>query len=464
MGDSRAVDRADSNLPRRTPGLAQARFTLSVRRVARHLAVVALVGVCWSCARHVPTAPAPEHEWRGFALLDSYARPGQVTLRWNTSTNPPCIDLGCPPPGPRIDRVRVFQSRSGLTLGFARIHSTRQGGIDSTLVTGLDDGRAYWFQVVAYDSLDRELLRSDPVVTIPGPVLTAFFSVPVRLSGRFDWSPSGDSIAYVETPGWGRYSVVALDLRTLTTRRLTRETSGDPDLNEVLQHAAWSPRGRGIAYVYATDSPDYQWRARIWEVSLMDTSRRVLSPGPADYEPAWGGGRWLYLCRGAASPLDVQGIWRLDPDSAESLRPVGTVPGALNVLHPAVRSSDDLIACEVERLVRGRVRRSIHLLSPATGGARMLVSSDAWSDWGDDTSPSWAPDGRHVLFLSRRSGHTEVWSVDVPTGRLAQVTRSPCWPRMADARISPDGRRLAVTVWGGGPDRLVVCDLPGALP
>ena len=94
----------------------------------------------------------------------------------------------------------------------------------------------------------------------------------------------------------------------------------------------------------------------------------------------------------------------------------------------------------------------------------MLVSSDAWSDWGDDTSPSWAPDGRHVLFLSRRSGHTEVWSVDVPTGRLAQVSRSPCWPRMADARISPDSRRLAVTVWGGGPDRLVVCDLPGALP
>ena len=39
-----------------------------------------------------------------------------------------------------------------------------------------------------------------------------------------------------------------------------------------------------------------------------------------------------------------------------------------------------------------------------------------------DEVPSWFPDGRRVAFQSDRSGPLEVWTIDVESGELRQLT------------------------------------------
>ena len=42
---------------------------------------------------------------------------------------------------------------------------------------------------------------------------------------------------------------------------------------------------------------------------------------------------------------------------------------------------------------------------------------------GRNDDPSWAPDSRHLVFTSDRSGTRQLWVVDIEFGRTRQLTR-----------------------------------------
>jgi TolB protein len=69
---------------------------------------------------------------------------------------------------------------------------------------------------------------------------------------------------------------------------------------------------------------------------------------------------------------------------------------------------------------------------------RQLTSS------GRNEDPTWAPDGRHVAFISDRSGRRQIWIVDIETGRVRQLAtpgaaRLPSWSRrLGRATIVPN--------------------------
>ncbi len=65
----------------------------------------------------------------------------------------------------------------------------------------------------------------------------------------------------------------------------------------------------------------------------------------------------------------------------------------------------------------------------------------------NDTSPAWSPDGSAVLFLSTRSGTSQVWRISIGGGEAEQVTRLPV--DVSAFRPFPDGKRLvlAIDVW-----------------
>jgi acylaminoacyl-peptidase len=66
---------------------------------------------------------------------------------------------------------------------------------------------------------------------------------------------------------------------------------------------------------------------------------------------------------------------------------------------------------------------------------------------GGASSPSWAPDGRAIYFLSSRSGSAQVWRVDTAAngafGTPVQVTKLPL--DVGAYRVAPDGRTLVVS-------------------
>ncbi|MFZ5622892.1 MAG: TolB family protein, partial [Gemmatimonadota bacterium] len=53
---------------------------------------------------------------------------------------------------------------------------------------------------------------------------------------------------------------------------------------------------------------------------------------------------------------------------------------------------------------------------------------------GRNEDGTWAPDGRHVAFISDRSGRRQIWVIDLETGRVRQIAtpgaaRLPSWSR-----------------------------------
>ena len=70
--------------------------------------------------------------------------------------------------------------------------------------------------------------------------------------------------------------------------------------------------------------------------------------------------------------------------------------------------------------------------------------------WGpyDDREPTHSPDGRFVAFSSDRSGNTDIWLLELATGALRQLTRDPGDDYMP--AFSPDGREVAFVGTRGG--------------
>ncbi|MEO1574774.1 MAG: S9 family peptidase [Pseudomonadota bacterium] len=79
-------------------------------------------------------------------------------------------------------------------------------------------------------------------------------------------------------------------------------------------------------------------------------------------------------------------------------------------------------------------------MSPMDGGdARRLTTHAA-----NDTSPAWSPDGRYVLFLSKRGDSTQVWRLPIDGGEAQAVTDLPL--DVATFRMAPTGDRLVVSL------------------
>jgi TolB protein len=55
---------------------------------------------------------------------------------------------------------------------------------------------------------------------------------------------------------------------------------------------------------------------------------------------------------------------------------------------------------------------------------------------GRNEDPSWAPDSRHVVFTSTKSGTRQLWIVDTETGASRQLTFGP------EARLAAWSPRL----------------------
>lgn len=105
-------------------------------------------------------------------------------------------------------------------------------------------------------------------------------------------------------------------------------------------------------------------------------------------------------------------------------------------------------------------------IAPATGDAppRRLTSGHGEDEEFPDYYPAWSPDGELVAFSSGRGGETHIWVVPAAGGEPQRVTQTPLGviPSDTSVRWSPDGRQLAcVGAVEGGDTEVFVVPLGG---
>ena len=125
-------------------------------------------------------------------------------------------------------------------------------------------------------------------------------------------------------------------------------------------------------------------------------------------------------------PFSVEDLVRLKRVSEPALSPDGR-----SVVY-SVRETD-------MEANRGRVDLWSLDLTAENAQPRRLTS-----DPENDSSPQWSTDGRHLYFLSARSGSSQVWRLSSSGGEAEQVTDLPL--DVASFRLAPNGQRLAVTL------------------
>jgi dipeptidyl aminopeptidase/acylaminoacyl peptidase len=86
-------------------------------------------------------------------------------------------------------------------------------------------------------------------------------------------------------------------------------------------------------------------------------------------------------------------------------------------------------------------RTSLWLLELAAGAARVRRLTDALIS---DSSPRWAGDSRTLYYLSTRSGSSQVWRLQLPTGEAQRVTAYPL--DVGSLKVSPRGDMLALSM------------------
>jgi len=412
------------------------------RSILPALAVLASFASFASCSS--PTEPLPA--WAHAQWLDSYAVSGHVTLYWYMSTNPPRgDDIGLYQAGPPIAQLAVLQSTVGPEDGYERVLTRTSPGLDSAIVTGLTDGRTYWFKVAAFDLMGRLILSTDPVMTQPGPTTLPSQTIPVVMGGRFSWSADGDSITFADGAAFAGNTVSSLSIQSLAVTQ--------SPATGLIRDAEVSADGSLVAY---TKTPSITFGGidyRIWILNRATGTSTSVTSGRVDADASWGAPGVVYFCRGTYEPPNIPEIWRLDLASPSGIHPV-TSDQSIYKYQPSVRASDELVVYSGRQRSSPFIRYGLYLVRSGSGVSTAL----AQFRWHSDTFPFWA-DGQNVVFTSDRSGHPEVWFVDVRTGALRQVTRGDRGRHIQLARWSPALSRLAVVEgegWEGHPANLEI--------
>jgi TolB protein len=100
----------------------------------------------------------------------------------------------------------------------------------------------------------------------------------------------------------------------------------------------------------------------------------------------------------------------------------------------------------------GALNTALYVADADGSHERLLVAGSAL-----DMNPSFAPDGRSVLFTSRRHGSADIYRVRLDGSHLERLTDDPAFDDQAV--MSPDGRRVAFVSSRSGDADIWILDL-----
>ena len=206
-----------------------------------------------------------------------------------------------------------------------------------------------------------------------------------------------------------------------------------PDGFATASHPCWSPDGRSVAFA-------------AFDANGRDPLIRVVpaSGGPstaiaAGSMPTWSadGSRVAYVASGRADYATDWAAPGRNDERIESIRLAGPDPGRPEVLARGIWPRWSPVDGRLAFVGRADANWDIYVRS-ADGLALTRLTDDPTLD----TQPTWAADGRSLVFLSDRSNRWDLYRVRFEP--LARAERLTDHVRREDhPSLSPDGRQVA---------------------
>lgn len=283
--------------------------------------------------------------------------------------------------------------------------------------------------------------QARPDRKLPDP-WTPELLVGVNLLHHHALSPSGERFAFVWERGGNSDLWLARPDGPGWPQRLTFDRPAQMAWTDA--SPCWGPDGRRLAYICRDD---------IWAVlGTGGRARRLTDYGHGDSSPIFSpDGKRVYFLSGRRvfhnlCYTTLEGAWPVpltqfeadvsDPQPAPDGRHIAFV------YHP----QQDLDRSEICVVPADAPEQGEEGIQHLTGASQVR-----------DYHPRWSPDGRHIAFLSNRTGWRELHLLDVGSGNVRQLTTAS-----ADVQgfaWSRQGNCIALAVNQGGAADLYVLDV-----
>lgn len=250
------------------------------------------------------------------------------------------------------------------------------------------------------------------------------------------WTPDGSGLVVADSSETGRPpSLVRVSLRTGEMLRITTaQPTGNGDW-----HAVYSPDGQRLAYERNMGSlvASSLYVARVNREGLP-----IGEPRPVD----------IHISDTLGLAWSADGRSLIAPSRSGLLRL--PVAGGRAAFLPILDAAQVAVSRKLDRLVYSQVVTDTDVFriggpGHSEGPERLIASTRM------DGAADYSPDGQRIVFVSERSGMSQIWVADREGKNARQVTGLP-GGTAGTPRWSPDGRWIAFDAIEEGRARVLI--------
>lgn len=271
----------------------------------------------------------------------------------------------------------------------------------------------------------------------PESVPDAAAAAAVSRDGSASWSPDGEQLVFYSERD-GNAEIYRMGADGSNPVRLTDSPANDG-------YPAFSPDGTRISF----DS-NREGNFEIFTMNADGSGIRRLTYNPAnDVSAAWSpDGQQIAWMSNRSGRFEV---WLMNADGSGQRQLTGDLaPSAGTHWFPQFSPDGNRLAFHVER--------DVHTVGVDGSDYTRLTE-----DPDNGMVPSWTPSGEQIVFMSWRTGATEIFIMNADGSEPRRLTTT-AEGESVDPRVSPDGQRIVYT-WvpagGAGPKHVMLMDIDG---